>query len=78
MSELMMRMLGLKGYVKGGQEMADRLREAGVTNISVVGRGGVVVHSEDGKNISRYRRAAKKFVAKDAQEVAAGSKDAEE
>lgn len=78
MSELMMRMFGLKTYVTGGQEMADRLRESGVKNITVVGRGGVVVRGEGKKNISRYRQAAKRFVEHDAPAVAAGNKEDDE
>lgn len=78
MSELVMRMLGLKSYVAGGQAMADRLHKSGVNNISVVGRGAVVVHSEDSEKISRYREAAKRFVEQDASAVAAGSKDSDE
>lgn len=75
MSELMMRMFGLKNYVTGGQEMAERLRESGVEDISVVGRGGLVVRSVSRKKASRYRQAAKRIVAHDAPEVAAGNKD---
>ncbi len=78
MSELVMRMLGLRAYVAGGQEMADRLKKSGVKNISVVGRGGLVVHGEDSKNITRYRNAAKRFVEQDAKAVAASSKDSDD
>lgn len=78
MSELVMRMLGLRAFVAGGQEMADRLNKSGVKNISVVGRGGLVVHGEDSKNIVRYRMAAKRFVEQDAKAVAASSKESDE
>ena len=78
MSELVMRMLGLRAFVAGGQEMADRLNKSGVKNISVVGRGGLVVHGEDSKNIVRYRKAAKRFVEQDAKAVAASSKESDE
>jgi hypothetical protein len=75
MPELVMRMLGLNGYVTGGKAMADRLEKSGVKDISVVGRGAVVVRTENGEKMSHYRAAAKRFVEQDAQAVAAGSKD---
>lgn len=78
MSELVMRMLGLNGYVTGGKAMADRLEKSGVKDISVVGRGAVVVRNENAEKMSHYREAARRFVEHDAQAVAAGSKDNDE
>ncbi len=78
MSELVMKMLGLNGYVAGGKAMADRLEKSGIKEISVVGRGAVVVRNENGEKMSHYREAAKRFVKQDAQAVAAGNKDNDE
>ena len=78
MQELVMKMFGLNGYVTGGKAMADRLKKSGVKDISVVGRGSVVVRNENGEKMSHYREAAKRFVEQDAQAVAAGSRDNDE
>lgn len=75
MQDLVMKMFGLNGYVRGGKAMADRLEKSGVKDISVVGRGSVIVRNENGEKMSHYREAAKRFVEKDAPAVAAGSKD---
>lgn len=74
MQELVIKMFGLNGYVTGGKAMADRLKKSGVKDISVVGRGSVVVRNENGEKMSHYREAAKRFVEQDAQAVAAGSR----
>lgn len=75
MSDLVMRMLGLGSYVAGGKAMAARLSKSGVKNISVVGRGAVIVQNEHDEKMTRYREAAKRFVEQDAPAVAAGHKD---
>ncbi|MBD9660840.1 MULTISPECIES: hypothetical protein [Pantoea] len=75
MQELVMKIFGLNGYVTGGKAMADRLQKSGVKDISVDGRGSVIVRNENGGKMSHYREAAKRFVEQDAQAVAAGSKD---
>lgn len=75
MQEILMKLLGLKSYVVGGQAMAERLRESGVENIKVVGRGAVKVSAENNKKMSHYRRLAKRYVEQDAQAVAAGNKE---
>lgn len=64
----------MNGYVAGGKDMADRLEKSGVKDISVVGRGSVIVRNDNGEKMSHYREAAKRFVEQDAQAVAAGSK----
>lgn len=57
MSELVMKMFGLSGFVKGGQAMADRLNKSGVKNIKVVGRGAVVVDTAaDPEKLSALER----------------------
>ncbi|MER5006807.1 hypothetical protein [Atlantibacter hermannii] len=72
MSELVMKMFGLSGFVKGGQAMAERLNKSGVKNIKVVGRGAVIVDgSADPEKINRLRKAARKFIEQDAEAVAA-------
>ncbi|MGL4726152.1 MAG: hypothetical protein ACRCWW_16865 [Scandinavium sp.] len=72
MSELVMKMFGLSGFVKGGQAMADRLNKSGVKNIKVVGRGAVVVDTAaDPEKIDRLRKAARRFIEQDAKAVAA-------
>lgn len=82
MSELVMKMFGLSGFVKGGQAMADRLNKSGVKNIKVVGRGAVVVDSAaDPEKTDRLRKAARKFIEQDAKAVAAAktnTKDSDE
>lgn len=77
MQELVMKMFGLNGYVAGGKAMADCLEKSGVKDISVVGRGSVIVR-ENGEKLSHYREAAKRFVEQDANAVAAGSKDSDD
>lgn len=72
MADLMVKVLGLSGYVAGGKAMADRLRKSGVKNISVVGRGTVIVQNDNDEKMSRYREAAKRIVEQDAKVVAAG------
>lgn len=72
MSELVMKMFGLSGFVKGGQAMAERLNKSGVKNIKVVGRGAVVVDgSANPEKINRLRKAARKYIEQDAEAVAA-------
>lgn len=77
MSEFIMKMLGLNGYLTGGKAMADRLAKSGVKDISVVGRGAVIVHTENSGKMSGYRKVAKKFVEQDAKIVAASGKDSD-
>jgi hypothetical protein len=69
MSELMLRVLGLKSYVEGGEAMAKRLNESGVKKIYVVGRGGLVVHGQSDK-LNVLRKAAKQFVEQDKKDIA--------
>ncbi|MGL5343635.1 MAG: hypothetical protein ACRC9O_03160 [Plesiomonas sp.] len=71
MSELVMRMFGLRDVVKGGQAMAERLNQSGVSNnIRVVGRGAIVVNSAaDSESVTRLRKEAKKFIEYDAKAV---------
>ena len=72
MSELVMKMFGLSGFVKGGQAMAERLNKSGVKNIKVVGRGAVVVAgSANQEKIDHLRKAARRFIEQDAKAVAA-------
>ncbi|MBD8125875.1 hypothetical protein [Pantoea agglomerans] len=78
MQDLVIKMFGWNPYVAGGKAMAERLKESGVKDISVVGRGSVIVRNDNGEKLSHYRKAAKRFVEKDAQAVAAGSKDNDE
>lgn len=78
MSELFMKMFGLNSYLASGKAMADRLEKSGVTDISVVGRGAVIVHADSSEKMSSYRKAAKLFVEQDAKAVAASGKDSVE
>ncbi|WP_039046553.1 hypothetical protein [Plesiomonas shigelloides] len=72
MPELVMRMFGLRDFVKGGQAMAERLNKSGVNNIKVVGRGAIVVDSAaDSETVTQLRRAARKFIEHDAEAVSA-------
>lgn len=43
MLELVMKMFGLSGFVRGGQVMVECLNKLGVKNIKVVGCGVIIV-----------------------------------
>ncbi|MBP2844086.1 hypothetical protein J8655_01015 [Dickeya oryzae] len=80
MSELMMKMFGLFSYVRNGQEMAERLKRSGVNNISVVGRGAIVVHGQNQNNAAKMnalRQQAKRIVENDTKEIAAQNKESD-
>ena len=82
MSELVRKMFGLSGFVRGGQAMAERLNKSGVKNIKVVGRGAIIVDTaSDPEKLHRLRKAARKYVEQDAEAVAAAkinSKDSDD
>lgn len=64
MPKFFMKLLGVSSHV----EMIKRLHEAGIKDIEVTDRGGLVVNNAD-EGMANYRAAAKRIVAEDTEEI---------
>ncbi|HDL7206327.1 hypothetical protein [Yersinia enterocolitica] len=64
MTTLIMKLFGIESYLP----MVERLDEAGIHEICVTERGGVVVGGES-NDIDKFRAAAKRIVESDAKKA---------
>ncbi|HHH2174849.1 TPA: hypothetical protein ACPY6A_001735 [Yersinia enterocolitica] len=71
MNNFILNIFGLQ-TVKKERELAERLNKAGVTDVEVVGRGGVVTSTQDlvaSDSFKLMKVEAKKRVVKDSDKV---------
>lgn len=67
MPKLLMRLFGVSSHV----EMVQRLHEAGIRDIEVTDRGGLVVNNadDDHDHMAEMRAEARRIVAEDTEEM---------